>query len=334
MNEKNDKKSKEDWFKRLEKPLKSINIQYKKLILNKKELSKNQRILNEYNINDPQRILRRKNNLLYNDDKVLLNRINIDNYKNLDRENIIIKKILSKIEERSKKNLSLKLRRFKTNKELEIINSSSISNKNIIGNIKIKKLNLHNNNHLLNTPSITDRNKNEKPLKLILSKKINLSIENSNNENNYFSSIKRNNNKYYNNNYYNIINNVEENDKNFFKTLTRVDRFQNNIHKKSFKRIENAYEMMKLIRDEEEYGNILNKKILFIKKSNKKLKSINLIKKNKNSLNFTKIKNIKDIERKIINSPPVNIFEYLKKNFKQKSQILKGLNNNDEVKIE
>ena len=129
---------------------------------------------------------------------------------------------------------------------------------------------------MLNTPSITDRNKNEKPLKLILSKKINLSIENSNNENNYFSSIKRNNNKYYNNNYYNIRNNVEENDKNFFETLTRVDRFQNNIHKKSFKRIENAYEMMKLIRDEEEYGNILNKKILFIKKSNKKLKSINL----------------------------------------------------------
>lgn len=276
MNEQNDKKSKEDWFKRLEKPLKLINFQYKKLILNKKELSKNQRLLNEYDINDPQRILRRKNNLLYNDDKVLLNRINIDNYKNLDRENIIIKKILSKIEERSKKNLSLKLRRFKTNKELEIINSSSISNKNIIGNIKIKKLNLHNNNHLLNTPSITDRNKNEKPLKLILSKKINLSIENSNNENNYFSSIKRNNNKYYNNNYYNIRNNVEENDKNFFETLTRVDRFQNNIHKKSFKRIENAYEMMKLIRDEEEYGNILNKKILFIKKSNKKLKSINL----------------------------------------------------------
>ena len=184
MNEKNEEKEKEkeDWFKKLDLPLKSIHNQYKKLLFKRKEISKNQKILNEFNIrNKSNQIGKIKHDSLPFDEKLLLKRINVYNYKNLEGENNIMKNIITKIKERNNKNKNiknsyLKLKRFKTNNNYEKIklnysslkklNNKSINqNRNIKLNLNIKSIN---NSSVLNTPSITDRNKNSKPLKILI----------------------------------------------------------------------------------------------------------------------------------------------------------------------
>ena len=316
MNEKSEEKEKKDWFKKLDFPLKSINSQYKKLLFKRKEISKNQKILNEYNIrNGSNQISKKKNNSLPFDEKLLLKRINIYNYKNLAQENNIMKNIITKIQERNKKNrniknLYLKLKRFKTNNNYEKLKlnyspQKKINNKSInqiSRNINKLNLNIQNNNNisLLNTPSITERNKYSKPLKLFFKKNLVLNLGDVNSQN------------------------TEEKDSNFFKTLTRIEKNKVN-NRKIPKKIENLAEMMKIIKDEENYGNIINKNILYIK-SKKKLNTINQDR-NKNrkinlSLNYSNIKSLKEIENKIVNNL------CLKKNLYQKNSNI--LNNSDE----
>lgn len=316
MNEKNEEKEKEDWFKKLDFPLKSIHNQYKKLLFKRKEISKNQKILNEFNIrNKSNQIGKIKHDSLPFDEKLLLKRINVYNYKNLEGENNIMKNIITKIKERNNKNKNiknsyLKLKRFKTNNNYEKIklnysslkklNNKSINqNRNIKLNLNIKSIN---NSSVLNTPSITDRNKNSKPLKILINKnkKLILNLEDVN----------------YND---------EEKDNNLFKTLTKIEKHKPN-DRKIPKKIENFGEMLRIINFEENYGKIINKNILCIK-SKKKLNTINQIR-NKNrkinlSVNYSNIKSLNDIENKKENNLS------LKKNLYRKNS--KTLNNNDEL---
>ena len=320
MNEKNEEKEKEkeDWFKKLDLPLKSIHNQYKKLLFKRKEISKNQKILNEFNIrNKSNQIGKIKQDSLPFDEKILLKRINVYNYKNLDGENNIMKNIIKKIKERNNKNRNiknsyLKLKRFKTNNNYEKIklnyspvkklNNKSINqNRNVKLNLNIKRIN-NNNSSALNTPSITDRNKNLKPLKILINKnkKLILNLDYGNND-------------------------EEEKDNNFFKTLTKIEKHKSN-DRKIPKKIENLGEMMRIINFEENYGNKINKKILCTK-NKKKLNTINQIR-NKNrkinlSVNYSNIKSLKVIENKKENNLS------LKKNLYRKNS--KTLNNNDEL---
>ena len=339
MIKKNEKESKDDWFKKLDLPFKSINNQYKKLFLKNKDISKNQKILNEYNIrNQNNKISKLKKNLMPLNEKALLRRINIYNYKYIDRENNIMKNILSKIQERkNNRNKSippyLKLRRLETNIEIEKY-SSQKNNKSI--NQHINRLNLQKINYYsMNNPSITDRNKKEKPLKLILHKKLNLNLNNDNinSEKIILSSVKKNKKNYL---YKNIFTNENENqndeenefDKNFFKTITRIDKYKSNNNKKMPNRIDNLCEMMKIIRDEEDYGKKLNSNILFIKKSQKILNSNNKSRKINLSLNFTKNRN-----RRLNDNLKIKKFYFLD-NLKNNSQTSsEPINNNDEGNI-
>ena len=337
MNKNDEKNSKDDWFKKLDLPLKSINNQYRKLFLKNKDISKNQKILKEYNIrNQNDQILKLKKNLLPLNEKALLRRINIYNYKYIDRENIIMKNILSKIQERKikrNKNIPpyLKLRKFKTNNELEK-DSSHKNNKSI--NQYINRLNLQKINYYsINNPSITDRNKNKKPLKLTLSKKasFNLNNDNINYKPNNLSSLKKSKKIFlYKNNFTNEneIQNDEDNEigNNFFKTITRIEKYKSN--KNMPNRIDNLCEMMKIIKDEEENGKKLNSNILFIKKSHKILNSNNRSRKINLSLNFSKNRNRNININDNLKIKKFHFLDYLKNNNSQSSS--KTINDNDE----
>ena len=240
-----------DWFKKLDGPLKTLNLQYANLVYKKTEISKNQIILNEYNIQNSQNL---KNKIRkfkkYFDEKYLLKRVNINNYKKLDKENIIIKSILSKIAEanikKSSRNIHSNLKRYKTNNDYNNIASEKINyNKSIIQNsykLKLQKTKL--NNSLLNYSPITER-KNEKTLYKMKNKKFILNIENTNLKKHNLSSSK----KYLKTNLTNENKNEEENN-NLFQTLTRVEKTKiNNSNRNKPKKIENLFNVMKAIKD-------------------------------------------------------------------------------------
>ena len=334
MNTKNKEQSKDDWFQKLDRPLKSVNIQYNRLFYKKRDLSKHQRILNEYDIANPKALSKsKKNNPL--DEKIFLSRINIYNYKNLGRENNIMKNILSKIEEckekrkKNHRNISLKLKKIKTHNDYDQI----ISNKNINCIHNYNKLQKSNLSSSIITPLITERNKGEQPLRLILNKNLNLNIENTNSDKSGLSSIKQNKNIYIldkdkvNNN-----RKEQENDNNFFQTLTRVDNYNNKGKKeKKYSKIENLCKMLEVIRDEENNGKIIKKDILYIKKNKRFDNNLNKSKPINLSINYSKIKSKKDIEENILNNnPKVLIFDYLKDNIKKNSlKRLKTQNSSD-----
>ena len=77
-NDKEIKKEKENWFKKLDGPLKSLNYRYTKLLNEKKKISKNQIILNEYNIKNPQvqnNKIKKEEKII--DEKLLLKRVRV-----------------------------------------------------------------------------------------------------------------------------------------------------------------------------------------------------------------------------------------------------------------
>ena len=309
-----DKKAKrEDWFKKLDRPFKSINYQYARLFYKKKEISKNQKLLNDYSIKNQQKqkyiIHKEEKNL----DEKLLKRFNIYNYKSIDTENNIMKKILSKIEERhnNKRNRNIKLKRFKTNNDYDKMFSSKKINNNISTKQNHKKLNLLNinmNYSSLNNSSISVRNKILNKFKNL---KLNLNTDN-NSENSCLPSPKSNRKiDYFLNNYTNENNE----DNNFFKTLTRVEKYQinnNNIPN----RIDNIIQMMKVIKDEEEKYKLLNRNIFNLKKIKRFSNSVDQNKNINKSINYSKIKNRKDIEEKIFKVPQICIYDYLKNKIK------------------
>jgi hypothetical protein len=335
MNTKDEEQSKNDWFQRLDRPLKVVSAQYARLFHKKNELTKNQMLLKYYNAKKPNNISHNKNDFTSNEN-LLLRRINIYNYKNLGRENNIMKNILSQIQEyKDKKDkdnryISLKLKKIKSNNDFDQI---KLNNKNNYSHSYHKPLNSNISSTMI-SPIITDRNKEEeKPLKL----KLNINIENNSHINDRLYFMKHNKSIFLlENNLNNNSRNESDNGNNFFQTLTRVDKYdEKNCRKKKklrkFNKIENLNKMLKAIRDEEDNGKIIKKDILYIKKSKRYANSLNKCRPIDLSANYSKIRTKKDIELKILNNNPgVQIFNHLKKNIKENSQKrLNTMNNSD-----
>ena len=140
MSNKKEDKNNDDWFKKLDFPLKQVHSNYAKLDGKRREIVNNQKLLNEFNVNSSKnkKIKLTKKDAQVNkfDEKKLLNRFNIYNYKELDRDNMILKNLLSRIE-RSSINKSKKiLKKYKTNHEYDI---SEISCNNGKYELKIDK---------------------------------------------------------------------------------------------------------------------------------------------------------------------------------------------------
>ena len=345
MNSKNNEKAEDDWYHKLYHPLRLVNTQYVKLTYKNKEISKNHKLLNEYSLrNHKKRFNYSKNDSPFND-RELLKRINVHNYHQLGGDNIILKNIITKIEERRNSNNVQKLKKFrinneynkmtqtinvelKLNKELNLPKKDDNSSLNNKGNLQYM-------NYFLNTPSHSE-NKNKRISKLTHSYNIHNHNNNShfeiniNKDNNYISPIKSNK---------NINENENNNNMNHFHTITRLEDYDMRHRKNKnlkFNKIKNLRELMKTIQngenDYEKSLKKLNNEILNIKKTKKYSNSIN--EKYNNTINLTidysKIKNKNDIEKKVLNIPQIHAINYLKKNIKIES--LKRIS--DQIKAE
>ena len=305
------KKDIKDWFQRLYHPLKNIHSQYYKLNLDKNEITKIQKLLNEYDIKNYRNRIRLVKDDIPFEEKTVLNRFNIYNYAKLERDNLMLKNLLSKVEEQENKKINLKLKKFKTNNEYGHLTL-----------IKRNKLDLQN----INSPLNSDRsNKSKLPLNFISNHDSNKEILKT--DSNYLSSLKHDfNSKSIDGK--NIIKiNKTDNNLNYFNTLDGVEQEEVKRRKKRSKNLENIYDQMKIVirtgHNCEKSGKILNEDILLTKRRKIFDTSIH---KNKSkdkfnkSINYSKIRTKKDIERNIINNQTNDIFKYLKENIKLKSQ--------------
>ena len=348
----------DDWFHKLDSQNNQVSSQYKKLNYKNRLITKNQRLLNEYNILKSKNKIKLVKNDAPFDEKILLRRININNYKELDRDNMTIKNILAKLEERKISKSIKKLKKIKTNNEYEQL--SYIRNHLLKPNYKLKlnnelysqknnsNLSVDNNKlkaqylkYYSNTPTSTDRNLKEKPKKSTLHKNIKINTEDINFDNKHLSS--KNSDKNINELGKVIVKReMTDNNSYFFQTLTRVGKYEEKDKRKKsnkFEKIQNLYEMIKAVKDEDKNCQKSGKKIydeILNIKNKKYLNNINksnIINTN-SSINYSKIKNRKDIEKKIFNTPKIHIFDYLKENMKIKTQ--KRVNSlfNDEEKDE
>ena len=256
----------------------------------------------------------------------LLRKVNLNNFNELDHDNIFLKNILRKIKERKeniKKGKQLPFKRYKTdnnyiniNKLLQnndVINKVTPKMSYNLNNLKFHFLKLFSNNQDLNTGIKSYMVKKEKPL--MIKQKTNLilnlhseQINNDKNEKEYSINdvINLNNNR-----------NMTENNVNFFETLSQEDKYgmkkSNSKNDKKIK-IKNMIKMIKLVKKGlqncELSGNILNKNIEqtrnFLKLNNSKpkiLKQRKLIMK----INYSKIKDLRDVEKQIFNDPKENM---------------------------
>jgi len=300
-----------DWFQRLYHPLKNIHSQYYKLNLDKKEITKIQKLLNEYDIKNYKNRIRLVKDDIPFEEKTILNRFNIYNYTKLERDNLMLKNLLSKVEKQENKKINLKLKKFKTNNEYGQLTL-----------IKRNKLDLQSKYSPLNS----DRSdKSRIPLNFISNHDSNKEILKTNS--NYLSSLKHKiNSKSIDDK--NIIKiNKTDNNLNYFNTLDGVEQEEVKRRKKKSKNLENIYDKMKIVirtgHNCEKSGKILNDDILLTKRRKIFETSIH---KNKSkdkfnkSINYSKIRTKKDIEKNIINNQTNDIFKYLKENIKLKSQ--------------
>ena len=256
MSRKKDDKNNEDWFQKLDFPLKQVHSNYVKLNIKRKEIVNHQKLLNEFNINKSKNKkikLTKKDAQVNNqfDEKKLLNRFNIYNYKELDRENLILKNLLSKMEQSVINKSKKKLKKYKTNHEYDVseiscnnrkhelkldkenndennkfnlghINNTEKKDDSIKKPIKLNKIHLKRLKYINsseNTPQSTDRSRNNKPIEL--STENNLYNDHTNNTNNtnsenYLSTDEQNKNNnidiFENKNLISEISNVEKND--------------------------------------------------------------------------------------------------------------------------
>jgi len=256
MSRKKDDKNNEDWFQKLDFPLKQVHSNYVKLNIKRKEIVNHQKLLNEFNINKSKNKkikLTKKDAQVNNqfDEKKLLNRFNIYNYKELDRENLILKNLLSKMEQSVINKSKKKLKKYKTNHEYDVseiscnnrkhelkldkenndennkfnlghINNTEKKDDSIKKPIKLNKIHLKRLKYINsseNTPQSTDRSRNNKPIEL--STENNLNNDHTNNTNNtnsenYLSTDEPNKNNnidiFENKNLISEISNVEKND--------------------------------------------------------------------------------------------------------------------------
>ena len=293
MKETNERNKIKGWYNRFDEKLKSLKDVNYKMSLIKSEILDNQRLLSEYRFDEQNKIIKKIKitNITKDIDKRLLKRVNINNYKELDNDNIFLKKVLEKIKERKKnikKGKKLSFKRYKTNNDY--------GNINYLQNLKI----ITNKNNLLNN------NQKEKPL--IIKHKTNLVLnlnteQNKNEEYSVKDLINYNYNK----------NNTENNVNCFFETLSNNDNYdiRKNNNLKQENQLRNMIKVYKKVKSGlqncELSGNLLNRNIQKTKEilnfSNsptqlKKQKQKNK-KDNKKLINYSKVKDLRDVEKHV-----------------------------------
>ena len=318
------------WYNRFDEKLKPLKETHLKMNIIKEEIIDNQRLLDEYKM-DQQNIEKRiiaKRKIKFNNEieNKLLRRVNINNYDELDHDNIFLRNILKKIKERKeniKKGKPLPFKRYKTNNNYENINNFFKSNdvknqispkKNTnINNIRLHNLKLFTNNQELNNGIKNNIIRKERPF--MIKHKTNLILnlhteQNKDDKNEKEYSIK------------DIINlnnnrNMTENNVNFFETLSQEDKYTMKKSKSKNEKIRNMIKMIKLVKKGlhncELSGNILHKNIEntrnFLKLNNSKEENLNhrkLILK----INYSKIKDLRDVEKHVFS----NLEENMKNN--------------------
>ena len=330
MEEKKDGNKIKQWYNRFDEKLKPLKETHLKMNIIKEEIIDNQRLLDEYKM-DQQNIEKRiiaKRKIKFNNEieNKLLRRVNINNYDELDHDNIFLRNILKKIKERKeniKKGKPLPFKRYKTNNNYENINNFFKSNdvknqispkKNTnINNIRLHNLKLFTNNQELNNGIKNNIIRKERPF--MIKHKTNLILnlhteQNKDDKNEKEYSIK------------DIINlnnnrNMTENNVNFFETLSQEDKYTMKKSKSKNEKIRNMIKMIKLVKKGlhncELSGNILHKNIEntrnFLKLNNSKEENLNhrkLILK----INYSKIKDLRDVEKHVFS----NLEENMKSN--------------------
>ena len=330
MKEKKEGNKIKEWFNRFDEKLKPLKETHIKMNIIKEEIIDNQRLLDEYKMDqqniEKKMISNRNTQFNYELENKLLRKVNLKNFNELDHDNIFLKNVLRKIKERKeniKKGKQLPFKRYKTdnnyiniNKLLQnndVINKVTPKMSYNLNNLKFHFLKLFSNNQDLNTGIKSYMVKKEKPL--MIKQKTNLilnlhseQINNDKNEKEYSINdvINLNNNR-----------NMTENNVNFFETLSQEDKYgmkkSNSKNDKKIK-IKNMIKMIKLVKKGlqncELSGNILNKNIEqtrnFLKLNNSKpkiLKPRKLIMK----INYSKIKDLRDVEKQIFNDPKKNM---------------------------
>ena len=330
MEEKKDGNKIKQWYNRFDEKLKPLKETHLKMNIIKEEIIDNQRLLDEYKM-DQQNIEKRiiaKRKIKFNNEieNKLLRRVNINNYDELDHDNIFLRNILKKIKERKeniKKGKPLPFKRYKTNNNYENINNFFKSNdvknqitpkKNTnVNNIRLHNLKLFTNIQELNNGIKSNIIRKERPF--MIKHKTNLILnlhteQNKDDKNEKEYSIK------------DIINlnnnrNMTENNVNFFETLSQEDKYTMKKSKSKNEKIRNMIKMIKLVKKGlhncELSGNILHKNIEntrnFLKLNNSKEENLNhrkLILK----INYSKIKDLRDVEKHVFS----NLEENMKNN--------------------
>jgi hypothetical protein len=246
-------------------------------------------------------------------DKKLLNRVNINNYKELDNDNIFLKRVLEKIKERKeniKKGKKLQFKRYKTNNDYGNINYNYILNERGKNN-NLQNLKIITSKNGLNNEDKKDIIKKEKPLMIKHKTNLILNLNTEQNKNEEYSVKDIIN--------YNYNKNNTENNVCFFETLSHNDNYEiksgkskqdNNIKNmiKIFKKVNSGLQNCELS------GNILNRNIQKTKdilnfnnsptqqREKQKQKQKNDNQKLILKINYSKVKDLRDVERQIFNN--------------------------------
>jgi len=315
-----------EWFNRFDEKLKPQRDKHIQMELIKSEILDNQRILSEYKKDKKNKVKKKikKGNVSLNKDidKRLLRRCNINNIQELEDDNIFLKRILLKIKERKdniktgKKQL---FKRYKTNNDYGNINCIFKKNNNINNENKLltpRKSNNKNNKNFLNKIFFNKNNESNKSLEndiskrerpFIVKKNTNLILDLETNKNHEYSVKDIIN--------YNYNKNNTEGNVNFFETLSQEENYglsKSNSRKNNYAK--NMIKMIKLVKNGlhncELSGNILNNNIKKTKNILKFCNSPSKITNKKNlitKINYSKIKDIRDVERNIFPTPKENI---------------------------
>ena len=333
MKKTNERNRIKEWYNRFDEKLKSLrDIKYK-MNLVKSEIIDNQRLLSEYKMDEQNKDLKKKKigriNIANDIDKKLLNRVNINNYKELDNDNIFLKRVLEKIKERKeniKKGKKLQFKRYKTNNDYGNINYNYILNERGKNN-NLQNLKIITSKNGLNNEDKKDIIKKEKPLMIKHKTNLILNLNTQQNKNEEYSVKDIIN--------YNYNKNNTENNVCFFETLSHNDNYEiksgkskqdNNIKNmiKIFKKVNSGLQNCELS------GNILNRNIQKTKDILNFKNSPSQKKDNKKvilKINYSKVKDLRDVEKHIFknskqenikNNKSVSVFKLKQKNAQNK----------------
>jgi len=333
MKKTNERNRIKEWYNRFDEKLKSLrDIKYK-MNLVKSEIIDNQRLLSEYKMDEQNKDLKKKKigriNIANDIDKKLLNRVNINNYKELDNDNIFLKRVLEKIKERKeniKKGKKLQFKRYKTNNDYGNINYNYILNERGKNN-NLQNLKIITSKNGLNNEDKKDIIKKEKPLMIKHKTNLILNLNTEQNKNEEYSVKDIIN--------YNYNKNNTENNVCFFETLSHNDNYEiksgkskqdNNIKNmiKIFKKVNSGLQNCELS------GNILNRNIQKTKDILNFKNSPSQKKDNKKvilKINYSKVKDLRDVEKHIFknsqqenikNNKSVSVFKLKQKNAQNK----------------